>query len=191
VAKAVIYSNTAAMSPMQKESAYKHLPTYIAGIIFHLGSFLALLLYVLAFFNKTGIWFCTYWWIPACLACFLLVSSLCGLSLFLKRLFSKKLRPFSNLDDYFSSGIVALFQLFSAVLLGVFLILPICNFLEDSSNILFPFIKFFEFVLYGYYITATILFIYLPFGKLKHVVYYFAARYHLGFFYGWRNVWGK
>ena len=26
-------------------------------------------------------------------------------------------------------------------------------------------------------------------GKLKHVVYFFAARYHLGFFYGWRNVW--
>jgi len=41
----------------------------------------------------------------------------------------------------------------------------------------------------AYNITATILFLYLPFGKLKHVVYYFAARYHLGFFYGWRNTW--
>jgi hypothetical protein len=29
----------------------------------------------------------------------------------------------------------------------------------------------------------------MPLGKLRHVVYYFAARYHLGFFYGWRNVW--
>ena len=29
----------------------------------------------------------------------------------------------------------------------------------------------------------------MPLGKLRHAVYYFAARYHLGFFYGWRNVW--
>ena len=40
-----------------------------------------------------------------------------------------------------------------------------------------------------YYIITTILLLYMPVGKLKHLVYYFSARYHLGFFYGWRNVW--
>jgi len=40
-----------------------------------------------------------------------------------------------------------------------------------------------------YYISSILLFLYMPLGKLRHAVYYFAARYHLGFFYGWRNVW--
>jgi nitrate reductase gamma subunit len=44
-------------------------------------------------------------------------------------------------------------------------------------------------MVFGYYFISIILFLYLPFGKLKHAVYYFAARYHLGFFYGWRNTW--
>ena len=37
----VIYSFTTAMSPFEKESAYMHLPTYVAGIIFHIGTFLS------------------------------------------------------------------------------------------------------------------------------------------------------
>jgi hypothetical protein len=40
-----------------------------------------------------------------------------------------------------------------------------------------------------YFIFAGVLFLYLPSGKLKHSLYFFAARYHLGFFYGWRGIW--
>jgi hypothetical protein len=40
-----------------------------------------------------------------------------------------------------------------------------------------------------YFICAGLLFLYLPLGKLKHSLYFFAARYHLGFFYGWRGIW--
>jgi hypothetical protein len=31
--------------------------------------------------------------------------------------------------------------------------------------------------------------LYIPAGKLRHTVYFFAARYHLGYFFGWRGVW--
>ena len=38
-------------------------------------------------------------------------------------------------------------------------------------------------------LAAAALFFYLPLGKLKHLVYFFAARYQLGIFYGRRGVW--
>jgi len=183
VTSAVIYSNTAAMLPAQKESAYMHLPTFIAGSIYHIGTFLALLLFVLLFFKKVWAWLLIYWWIPAFLSCFLLATSLCGLSLFLKRLFSKKLKPFSNLDDLFSNGIVTLFQLFSFALLVSAAIVAFDKFY------LFSIFYLTNILIHGYYISAIVLLLYLPFGKLKHAIYYFSARYHLGFFYGWRNTW--
>ena len=38
---AIIYSFTGAMSPNKKESSFLHMPTYLAGIIYHLGTFMA------------------------------------------------------------------------------------------------------------------------------------------------------
>ena len=195
VKEAIIYSNTTAMLPTQKESAYKHLPTYTAGIIYHIGTFLSLLFFFLLAllpFDMTKNWLINTWWLLSCMACFLLVSSLCGLSLLLKRVFSKKLRPISNFDDYFSNGIVTLFQLFTClfcVMVTIVIRIITCETLEW----ILPYAALFKttcyITIYGYFITAIILFLYLPFGKLKHAVYYFAARYHLGFFYGWRNTW--
>jgi len=40
-----------------------------------------------------------------------------------------------------------------------------------------------------YYVTAALLLLYIPVGKLRHLVYFFAARYQLGYFYGWRGSW--
>lgn len=45
IAHAICYSCIGAMSPMQKESAHLHLPTYTAGIFFHIGNFLAIDVY--------------------------------------------------------------------------------------------------------------------------------------------------
>ena len=44
-------------------------------------------------------------------------------------------------------------------------------------------------VLPSYYLTYSLLMLYIPIGKLRHTVYFFAARYHLGYFFGWRGVW--
>ena len=39
VKEGVVYANTIAMMPNQKESAYLHLPSYATGMLFHIGLF--------------------------------------------------------------------------------------------------------------------------------------------------------
>ena len=168
VTKGVIYSGTGAMMPHHKESAYLHLPTYTMGIIFHIGIFIALLLYICSFFPFFTLWVQQYFWLHAILLIGFTISTSCGIALFAKRVIKKSLRQLSHLDDYFSSGLVVLFQLMT--LLSLFSLYS-----PTITNC--------------YYISAILLFVYMPIGKLKHLLYFFAARYHLGFFYGWRNVW--
>lgn len=161
IKEAVMYSFTGAMSPRSKESAHLHLPTYFAGMIYHLGTFLSFILYILFILdvNLSG-------WMRISLLSFLLVSCLSGLGIFIKRIVLKKLRYLSNPDDYVSNILVTAFQLFTIpMLLG--------------SGTIADF----------YYVSAILFFLYLPLGKLKHSLYFFLARYHLGLFYGWRGVW--
>jgi nitrate reductase gamma subunit len=177
----VLYSNTVAMSPAHKESAYKHLPTYTAGILFHLGSFLALFVFLLLFFNVMWDFFFQYTLISSIIALCMWLSTCCGIGLIIKRMTSKKLRPISNADDYISVSLTTLFQLLTALLFTIFAF-------HDGFH------RFFSSEVHGWIIVAymlmpTLLFIYLPFGKLKHVVYYFDARFQLGFFYGRRGTW--
>jgi hypothetical protein len=158
--KAIQYSFTKAMSPAKKESAFLHLPTYIAGIIYHLGTFLSIFIFFMVYLNfkfnhLTGI-------IAASL---LILTGMSGIGILVKRIVKKNLLALSNPDDFISNILVTLFQLASAYILIV-----------DNGMIL-------------YSIICSLLLLYLPLGKLKHAFYFFAARYHLGRFYGWRNVW--
>lgn len=162
--KGIVYSSTKAMVD-HKESAYLHIPTYFAGMVYHIGTFVSLFLYVFFLLNIL-IQIALPQWLVWIIAAGLLVSSFCGFSLFMKRLLLKSMRSLSNLDDYLSNLLVSLFQLFTLL-----------NLLYSSS------------IEPVYYIIASLMLLYMTVGKLKHVVYFFAARYHLGFFYGWRNVW--
>jgi nitrate reductase gamma subunit len=160
VGKAVQYSFTKAMSPKVKESAYLHLPTYLAGIVYHIGTFLAIFLFILSLFN---IWLSGWMmWIAAAV---LMAAGISGLAILVKRISKHELRSLSNPDDYISNILVTAFQLVSTLALIIPAYAPV------------------------YFIVASMLLLYFPLGKLKHAVYFFAARYHLGFFYGWRNVW--
>ena len=186
VAAGVIYANTGAMSPLQKESAYRHLPSYTAGILFHIGSFVALFCFFLLFFDiitndAISKFFFQHNYISAAIALILWVGAIFGVVLLIERILSKKLRPISNIDDYFSGGIVALFQILSAMLFTFYAF-------DESLHAYFSH-KFHEGIFCAYFLVAALLFVYLPFGKLKHIVYFFAARYHLGFFYGRRGTW--
>lgn len=166
VAKGVAYSNTVAMAPQNKESAYLHLPTYAAGIAFHLGTFLSFLLYILSLFNLNAyypVWLCVV--IGLCLC----VSGACGIAMLFKRILDRNLRALANPDDFLSNIFTTLFQLATAFFL---LFASQCCCIETL-----------------YYVVCTLLFLYMPFSKLKHLLYYFSARYHIGFFYGWRNTW--
>jgi nitrate reductase gamma subunit len=160
IASSIRYSFTGAMNPFKKESAYLHFPTYISGIIYHLGTFLSIGLFFLLWTDLN---------IPDVLtfsfASFLLISFSCGMGILIKRLMTKGLRDLSDPDDYISNLLVTLFHIMTGIVLLWDKYLPV------------------------YFILATLLMMYFPFGKLKHAIYFFAARYHLGFFYGWRGIW--
>lgn len=166
VGKGVAYANTVAMMPTHKESAYMHIPTYAGGMIYHIGTFTSILLYFLSLFELNYMYPV---WLNVVLALFLAVSSLCGVLLLVKRFTNKNLRSLANPDDYLSNLFTTLFQCATVA----FLLTEGCNNLWYAV----------------YYVVTSVLLIYLPMGKLKHLLYYFSARYHLGFFYGWRNVW--
>jgi len=156
----IIYSFTHAMNPVNKESAFLNLPTYISGVIYHLGTFLAIILFFVLFFTTN-----INELISLLLAAFLLLSTLCGAGMLIKRITDKKLRHLSNPDDYISNILVTLFHLGSGTVLFIPDVYPV------------------------YMVIASLLLLYIPLGKLKHVIYFFAARYHIGYFYGWRSVW--
>jgi hypothetical protein len=157
---AVAYSFVGALNPSKKESAYLHLPTYTAGVLYHIGTFISFALFFLFLFNISFVYLLQ--WV---LICVLITSSASGLGIFLKRITIKKLRFLSNPDDYISNLLVTLFQIFTLIVI-----------VKETFT---PY----------YFICVGLLFLYLPLGKLKHSLYFFAARYHLGFFYGWRGVW--
>ena len=168
VAKGVAYSNTVAMMPQNKESAYLHLPSYALGILFHIGIFSCMLIFVLSFFDFFNQWLINDKGIHYLLPALTAVTAFAGCCLFVKRLVNRNLRNLTNPDDYLSNGFTTLFQIATTL----YLLMPACSCMVNT-----------------YYIMAAILFLYMPVGKLKHVLYFFSARYHLGFFYGWRNVW--
>jgi hypothetical protein len=157
---AVSYSFIGAMNPFEKESAYLHLPTYTGGILYHIGTFVSIVIFFMFLFN-----FSFDNTLRIILICVFAISGASGLGIFIKRITVKKLKFLSNPDDYISNLLVTIFQIFTLIVL-----------IHGSFK---PY----------YFICAGLLFIYLPLGKLKHSLYFFAARYHLGFFYGWRGVW--
>lgn len=160
LASAVRYSFTGAMSPVKKESAFLHLPTYTAGIIFHTGTFLSFFLFgsLWAGINFREI-------LRLVLTLFLILSVTSGLAILGKRIVKRELRALSNPDDYLSNILVTLFQ--GMILLTLWI----------------PGVKLLCFL------ATAFLLCYLPLGKLKHSIYFFAARYQLGWFYGRRGVW--
>ena len=157
---AIKYSFTGAMKPSKKESAYLHLPTYSAGIIYHTGTFLAIIIF---FLQLSGIKF------PVALeyvfSVVLIISAASGTGILIKRILIRKLRRLSCADDYFSNILVTIFQIMTVFLL-----------IGDIYQA-------------AYYIAVTLLLLYVPVGKLRHLIYFFAARYQLGYFYGWRGSW--
>jgi nitrate reductase gamma subunit len=156
----IIYSFTGAMSPAKKESAYLHLPTYTAGLFYHSGTFLSIGIFFILLFGAD-----LSGWIKWLLVAILAVSAISGTGILIKRITLKKIRSLSNPDDYISNVLVTLFQIMTLIVLISEIFLPI------------------------YFLAASFLLLYIPLGKLKHALYFFAARYQLGLFYGWRGVW--
>jgi hypothetical protein len=166
--KGIRFAFTGAMSPARKESAFLHLPTYTAGLLFHLGTFLCLIMF---FLISTGVFPGKS--ITIVIITFLAISASCGIGILIKRIVKRDLRSLSNPDDYISNILVNLYQIFT---IAVLLTLTVLQSYHPTVQLL-------------YYLTFTLLVLYLPVGKLRHTLYFFAARYHLGYFFGRRGVW--
>ena len=157
--RGVIYNFTWALMPQHKETIRNHPLKFTIGVLMHIGVFIAiakvLILLVFPRMNPFS---------PVILGVMLIISSLCGLYLFLRRVFSIELRSMSSPEDYFSILITIAFILvasaheFGLMSAGIFLL------------------------------HAAVVFFYLPVGKLKHALFFFIARTDYGIRLGYRGT---
>ncbi len=155
----IIYNFTWAMTPAHKETIRLHPVKFIIGILMHVGIFLAILKVLLLLINPSGVPS-----MPVTVSVILGVALLCGLYLFLRRCYSPDLRLMSSPDDYISI-MLSLGLLLATILHGIELI---------SNGALL--------------IYASILFFYLPLGKLSHALFFFIARAEYGARLGYRGT---
>jgi hypothetical protein len=158
-ADGIRYAFVEGMLPWAKESTRQHLPTYVSGLFYHLSIFVSLALLVLTALE-----------IALSPAITLVVQSLvvlglaCGVGLLVKRLFTSSLRSISTPDD---SAANLLVDLFLAATLA-------SSYYRELTPAL--------------YLTAILLFLYIPFGKIRHCALFFISRVIFGKYFGRRGV---
>lgn len=159
VKKGIVYALGKGMMPWEKESAGKHLPSYIGGILYHLGIFLGFF-YLLAILLSIDL--------PALVLLFiriLLVGGvISGAALLLKRIFAQQMRVLSCPDDFAANIIVNIFVL--------------AAFLHT----------FHPTIIHFFFLAAVIMFLYMPLGKIRHCFFFFYTRILFGIFYGRRDI---
>lgn len=157
--KGVLAAFTTGMMPWKKESARNHLPTYITGVIYHIGIFLSMVVFLSKMVSYS---------IPDSLIHLLragLAAGLIGgLGLFIKRLALPAIKFISNPDDYASNLIVTSFLAFALLTM-------------HSNN-----------WLWLWYLNAIIMFVYIPLGKIRHCFFFFYTRILFGRFQGRRGI---
>jgi len=148
------------MLPSHKESVRLHPASFAIGIVMHLGVFLAVGNAVALLIQPTAALGAI--WLFARLSMTLSLAS--AIYLLVRRFRSRDLRALSAPDDYFAILVV-----------GVLLALALCSRINPLCGRIF--------------LVYTGLFcIYLPLGKLRHAVFFFAARGDLGRRLGYRGV---
>lgn len=157
--KGILYAFGRGMMPWEKESARKHLPTYIGGMLYHTGIFVALIYLFFQIFHS-GLSR------PVVFLLRLLMSLgiLSGLVLLFKRILLQTMRKISCPDDFFSN-----------ILVNLFLICAIVHtFVAQTASLFF--------------LMSTVMFLYIPVGKIRHCFFFFYVRILFGLFYGRRNI---
>ncbi|MFH1680866.1 MAG: hypothetical protein ABIH26_09515 [Candidatus Eisenbacteria bacterium] len=157
--KGVIHSFTAAMMPSRKESARRHPVKYAAGVLLHAGAIFSLAsIPLILLAPESGARM-----LFLCRPLFVL-SLIAGLVLVAGRLASRNLRAISAPEDHFA-------------------VLAVCGLLgmalgsSVGSRSQLPFLVY-----------AALIFLYLPLGKLRHCVFFFAAKADYGYRLGYRGV---
>ncbi len=157
--KGVAYAFGQGMLPWEKESAARHLPTYVAGILYHAGIFAAILT-VLALAASFKLPEVTVPFFQIMMAAALLG----GAGLLLKRLVKPQIRYISCPDDFAANILVDIFLLAGLMVSWRASTLP------------------------AFYIVAILTFLYLPLGKIRHCFFFFYSRLLFGSYFGRRGV---
>jgi hypothetical protein len=155
----ILYNFTHAMLPQNKESIRRHPLKFGVGLLMHLGVFLCLAAALLSLLRLE--------WGQIVLrlgAPLLLLSAAAGVTLLLRRTAAPDLRAMSAPDDYFSS----------LLSIGWTALAGLTGLLADRP------------IVFLFY--TSLLLLYLPLGKLRHAVFFFAARWDLGRRLGYRGV---
>lgn len=160
-AAGVRYAFTAAFLPGAKESASGHVPTYVAGLAYHAGIFALLARLVLSLAPLA---------LPrpldVALALLFAVALACGLALAAKRIARPSLRAISVPDD-----------LVANLLVDVALAAGLAAAAEPRA---LPLLQ----------LTGAVLLLYVPLGKLRHMLFLVTSRRLWGQTYGRRGVRG-
>jgi hypothetical protein len=155
----IVYAFGQGMLPWEKESAAKHIWTYIAGTLYHVGILMVMLFLGTVLLHIS---------LPAIILqevrITLVIGMVGGLALLIKRITQSNMRILSDSGDYLANIIVDLLILSALA----------TTFAETM------FIPFFT--------IAIITFIYVPFGKIRHCVFFFYTRFLFGDFFGKRGV---
>jgi len=155
----VVYAFGQGMLPWEKETAARHIWTYIAGILYHLGILMAVV-----FLTTLLLRISPYAALLQTMRILLLIGLISGLALLIKRILKPHMRFLSSADDYLANILVDLFLL--SALAATF-----------AETLFVPFA-----------IIAISIFVYIPFGKIRHCVFFFYSRILFGDFFGRRGV---
>lgn len=161
IGQSLLYAFTLGMAPWEKESTRLHWVAYVRGILFHVGVFVALAVFLVS------PWLAAIPLVISGVAMLVTaVGAVAGFAGIWMRLAEENLRVLSLPDDYFS---VFLTSLFVALALAVLLwpvTLPI------------------------FYIVSAVMLAYIPFSKIRHCVYFFYSKFFFGQGFGHRGVIG-
>lgn len=158
--RGLLYAFGPGMSPAAKESTRAHPLVYGLGVSYHLGIFTAagVLVRVVAGAAAPTT-------TPRVVALALLaLGSVGGVALLVRRARSARLRAFSVPDDYLSNFLATLFVVLAGAALLAAGAVP------------------------AFLMAAMLLLAWTPLGKIRHCLFFFAARGHLGRHYGRRGA---
>ena len=158
-AAGIFYSFTKAWAPWSKESAMRHLPSYVAGVVFHLAIFAMLAMLVAGLFpfplpRPLGF----------ALAALFGIGISCGLALLIKRFSLPAMRAISVPEDFFANLLVN--GALAAAMLAA---------LQPGAVPAFQ-------------VASALMLLWAPLGKLRHMLFLLTSRWYWGEFFGRRGV---
>ncbi len=153
------YAFTTGMMPWAKESTRIHMLAYLRGIGFHVGIFAAIGAVIISPF-----WGYLHPLLSLALFWVLIFGALLGAAGGVLRLAEHNLRGLSLPDDHFAVWLTTLF-------------IAVAGLAVLNRSFMIPM-----------YIVSAITFVYVPFGKIRHCMYFFFSRIFFGKFFGRRAV---